>query len=94
MEELEQKIELAARTAAGFERKDPNNEDERYYNNHNCVKYDFWKAGAQFVQNEMLPLFIEFHDFCMEFELYGKRYTPVKKTTEQLFQLWMQEKSK
>jgi len=46
MKDLTKQIEEAAKIAAGFKDKDPNDSDERYYNNHNCVKYDYWKNGA------------------------------------------------
>jgi len=55
---------------------------------------DCFNFGVSFAEQKLTPLFLEFADYCDTFELYGTNYTPVKKTTDQLFEQFLKTKQK
>ena len=57
--------------------------------------------GAQFAQNELIPLFCEFAEWCLTEtrrdyvnSKHAYIYKGEPKTTQQLFELWMESRNK
>lgn len=86
----EKEIEEAAKVAAGFDKNKKIDYDERYYNTSGCAKYDSFKSGALFTEQKLMPLMVEFKQFCDRYEKDRPFYE--HKTDKQLLEQFIKSK--